>query len=355
MSIEAQFQIRREDFTLDVDLRLPARGVTGLFGPSGSGKTTLLRALAGLERGHAGRLEVGGEVWQSNGHFLPPHKRAIGYVFQEASLFNHLNVRRNLAYGQQRVPPGERRVLLEDAIELLGIGGLLTRSPASLSGGERQRVAIARALAVSPRLLLMDEPLAALDLERKREILPYLDSLHRELAIPVVYVSHSVGEIARLADHLVLLDQGRVIASTDTIDAFTRVDLPLALGDRAAAIIETEVVAHDETFGLSRLAFDGGHFHVSRHDLPIGARTRLRVFARDVSLTLRRQTDTSMLNILECRIEEILQQQASQALVRLKVGPSTLLSRITRRSVHQLRLEPGQTVFAQVKTVALLS
>ena len=199
--IDARFRLDWPGFSLDVDLALPGRGVTALFGHSGSGKTTLLRCIAGLERAAQGRLAVDGEVWQDAGSWLPPHQRPIGYVFQEASLFAHLTVLGNLRYGMKRIS-GAQRVSLDHAIELLGIGHLLDRKPDRLSGGERQRVGIARALAVSPRLLLMDEPLAALDLKRKQEILPYLERLHDELSIPVLYVSHSPDEVARLADYL---------------------------------------------------------------------------------------------------------------------------------------------------------
>ncbi|WP_323156302.1 molybdenum ABC transporter ATP-binding protein, partial [Pseudomonas oryzihabitans] len=212
MSLTARFELSHPGFALDVDLALPGSGVTALFGPSGSGKTSCLRCVAGLEHGARGRLVVAGETWQDSerGLFLPPHRRALGYVFQDANLFEHLDVRRNLLFGWKRVAPGERRLALEQVVELLGIAGLLTRMPARLSGGERQRVGIARALLTSPRLLLMDEPLAALDAERKAEILPYLERLTRELALPILYVSHAPDEVARLADHLVLLEQGRV-------------------------------------------------------------------------------------------------------------------------------------------------
>ena len=208
--IDARLALPRRGFTLDVALALPQTGVTALFGPSGCGKTTVLRALAGLERA-AGRVALGAEVWQDDaaGRFVPTHERAIGYVIQEAALFPHLDVRRNLAYGLKRIAPGERRIALDQVVELLGITHLLERRPDTLSGGERQRVAIARALATSPKLLLMDEPLAALDAKRKAEVLPYLDRLHAELGIPIVYVSHAIDEVARLADHLVLMDAGR--------------------------------------------------------------------------------------------------------------------------------------------------
>jgi molybdate transport system ATP-binding protein len=225
--IEARFRIDWPGFVLDVDLSLPGRGVTALFGHSGSGKTTLLRCIAGLERAPLGRLAVDGEVWQDASQWLPPHKRPIGYVFQEASLFAHLTVMGNLHYGLKRLRCAPR-ISLDQAIELLGIGHLLDRKPDTLSGGERQRVGIARALAVSPRLLLMDEPLAALDLKRKQEILPYLERLHDELEIPVLYVSHSPDEVTRLADHLVAMEGGRVVAYGPLADTLARLDLQSA-------------------------------------------------------------------------------------------------------------------------------
>ena len=217
MSLTARFELSHPGFTLDVDLALPGSGVTALFGPSGSGKTSCLRCVAGLEPAARGRLVVAGETWQDSdrGLFLPPHRRALGYVFQDANLFEHLDVRRNLLFGWKRVAPAARRLALEQVVELLGIEGLLARMPARLSGGERQRVGIARALLTSPRLLLMDEPLAALDAERKAEILPYLERLTGELALPILYVSHAPDEVARLADHLVLLEQGWQVLALD--------------------------------------------------------------------------------------------------------------------------------------------
>jgi len=258
MSIQARFRFSLEQFRLDVDLDLPGRGITALFGPSGCGKTSLLRAIAGLDRHTGCRLQVGNECWQDERRFLEPHRRPIGYVFQEASLFEHLDVAGNLQYGLKRVPVAEQRISLDRAIALLGIGGLLTRRPATLSGGERQRVAIARALAVSPRLLLMDEPLAAVDLERRQEILPWIESLHQELDIPILYVSHSPEEVARLADHLVLLRAGRSVASGDVHELFTRLDLPLALDPDATAVLEATVDGHDEEYRLTRLGCAAG-------------------------------------------------------------------------------------------------
>ncbi len=354
MTIEARLKIVKQGFTLSVDLELPGRGITGVFGPSGCGKTTLLRALAGLERGDEGYLRVGDSVWQDRQTFVPPHRRAVGYVFQEASLFAHLNVANNLRFGLKRLRPDERKIPLDDVIGLLGIGHLLDRHPAELSGGERQRIAIARALAASPRLLLMDEPLSALDLKRKHEIMPYLESLHEELEIPVIYVSHSPGEVARLADQLVLLDGGEVLASGRTIEVFSRTDLPLAHTDKAAALIEAVVTAHDDAFDLTYLTFPGGRFTVTRRDLPIGQRVRLRVVARDVSLTLQHQSDTSILNIFPATIAEIVPQGTAQVLVRLSANGTPILARLTRKSASTLGLVDGKQVYAQVKSVALL-
>ena len=355
MSIEAKFFINRGDFILDVDLSIPSRGVTGLFGPSGCGKTTLLRAVAGLERHPDGFLKVGDMTWQDGNRFVRPHRRRLGYVFQEASLFTHLTVRRNLEYGLKRVTNTERKISLDNAIELLGIGHLLERKPDTLSGGERQRVAIARALAVSPGLLLMDEPLAALDLASKQEILPYLESLHDELEIPVIYVSHIPEEIARLADNLILLEAGRVVATGATNEILTRLDLPLAHSTDAAAIIEAVVAGHDKRYHLTYLDFDGGRFTVTGRELPVGRHVRLRLAAHDVSLTLQCQSSTSILNIFETVVDEIIAEGRSLNMVRLMAGEVPLLSRITRKSAVELDLKPGNSVYAQVKSVVLLT
>ncbi len=355
MTLEAHFRLERDAFVLDVNLTLPARGVTAVFGPSGSGKTTLLRAIAGLEYCPGGFLRVGEMIWQQGRRFVPPHKRPLGYVFQEPSLFTHLNVRKNLEYGRSRVPAAERRVSLERVIELLDIGPLLERDTTLLSGGERQRVALARALAVSPQLLLMDEPLAALDVARKQEIMPYLEALHDELEIPVIYVSHSPEEVARLADHLVLLRSGTVSAAGPIAEMLTRPDLPLAHGEDAAAIIETVVAGHDAAYHLTYLDFSGGRFIVTGKILPPGRAVRVRIAARDVSITLTQQTGTSIQNIFPATVEALLPEGQAQMTVRLRMGQVPLLSRITRKSAASLQLQPGQTVYAQVKAVALLN
>ncbi len=355
--IRAAFRRSYPRFRLAVDLRLPGHGVTALFGHSGSGKTTVLRCVAGLERAPGGFLEVNGHVWQddNNGIFLPTHRRPLGYVFQEASLFPHLDVRRNVEYGQRRVPLASRRVSLDQAISLLGIESLLDRKPDSLSGGERQRVAIARALLTSPNLLLMDEPLAALDLKRKLEILPYLERLHDELDIPVLYVSHSPDEVARLADYLVLMADGSVVADGPLQQTLARLDLQSSFADDSGVVLETVVAAHDDTDRLSRLDFNGGSIFVAQRPEPLGRWLRCRVHARDVSLTLERAEHTSILNILSATVVALAPTESpAHVLVRLDADGTPLLARITRRSSHVLGLGPGLPVWAQIKAVALL-
>lgn len=352
--IHARFALQREDFALDAAFTAPAAGVTALFGPSGSGKTTLLRCIAGLEHAQ-GKLQVKGETWQDENTFVPTHKRPLGYVFQEASLFPHLSVRANLEYGLKRIPSVERKVPLDQVVEWLGLGRLIERSdPAKLSGGERQRVAIGRALLTSPRILLMDEPLSALDTSSKQEILPYLERLHCELSIPVLYVSHAMDEVARLADHLVLLDKGKVIASGEMHETLARLDLPIAHFDDAGAVIEASVAQQDEKYHLTRLDFSGGHLWVGKVEQPFGTGVRARVLARDVSIATQAPQGSSISNILNACIEEIRDEGPDKVIVRMKVGDTqVLLSRITRRSRDHLGLSVGMFVCAQVKSVAL--
>jgi molybdate transport system ATP-binding protein len=374
--LHIQVALKRSSFALDVDLCLPAHGITAIFGASGSGKTTLLRCIAGFETGsEAGlkdglesratcRISLQGEVWQDSaqGIFKPTHQRGLGYVFQEASLFDHLNVADNLKFGFKRTPAALRKLGWDQTVELLGISHLLTRWPQQLSGGERQRVAIARALAASPQMLLMDEPLASLDAARKADILPYLESLHREMNIPIIYVSHAIDEVARLADHLVLLVDGKTRASGRTNELLTRLDLPLAHGDMAGAVLETTVLSHDVNNHLSTVAFKGGTLAVPMSQAAIGQMVRVRVQARDVSLTLTKQTGTSILNILSAKVTALSPDSPGQLMVALDVGVHgdngtatvPLLARITARSANALGLELGSAVYAQIKGVAIL-
>ena len=354
--ITAQLKLTRSDFALDVDLQLPGHGVTALFGPSGCGKTTCLRSLAGLERAQ-GKVTVNQTVWQDDARkqWLPTHQRALGYVFQEASLFAHLSVQRNIDYGLKRTPAERRKVSRDRAVELLGIAHLMDRMPATLSGGERQRVAIARALATSPEVLLMDEPLAALDAQRKAEVLPYLEQLQRHLQIPVVYVSHSMDEVARLAQHMVLLREGKVIAQGAVTELLSSLDLPLAQGDLASSVVHATVHSHDAADHLSTLAFDGGQLQLvmARPRAP-GSQVQLRVQARDVSLSLAKPEGSSILNILPAQVLGLREDGPGQTMVSLQAGNTRFLARITQHSARALGLQTGMPLFAQIKGMALL-
>lgn len=358
--IRTRLKLSYTDFTLEVDLQLPGRGVTALYGHSGSGKTTCLRCIAGLERAEQGFIQVNDEVWQDSDKqiFVPPHKRALGYVFQEASLFPHLSVLANLEFGLKRIAKPQRRVDMAHATELLGIGHLLDRHPQNLSGGERQRIGIARALLTSPKLLLMDEPLAALDAQRKSEILPYLQRLHDELDIPVLYVSHSQDEVARLADHLVLLSNGKALASGPIGETLARLDLPLALGDDAGVIIEGQVSAYDADYQLLTLQLPDTalNIRVAHSPMTPGQALRCKVQARDVSLSLQSVEQSSILNRLPVTvISEMGADNAAHVLIRLDAAGTPLLARITRYSRDQMGVHPGQQLWAQIKAVAVLA
>ena len=355
MSITAQFKLAYPGFTLDVDLDLPGQGVTALFGPSGCGKTTVLRCMAGLTHAVHGRLVVSGETWQDGATFVPVHQRPVGYVFQQANLFPHLSVLRNLRYGQSRVPASAHRVEWDRAIALLGIAHLLDRLPAGLSGGETQRVAIARALLTSPRLLLMDEPLAALDLARKQEFLPYLERLHQELDIPVIYVSHAPDEVARLADHIVVMEAGRVVASGALTETLAQLDVPIHLGEDAGVVLDAVVAQRDATWHLARVEFPGGSLWVRDGGHAPGQPVRVRILARDVSIALQPVSGTSIQNCLPATVAQMAgDYHPALSLLRLKVGPSPLLARLTQRSARALELAPGMPVWVQIKAVALI-
>ncbi len=354
--IRARFKVDYSAFNLHVDLVMPGRGVTALFGASGSGKTTFLRVIAGLEQASHARLSINGDMWQDDAGdvCVPTWRRSLGYVFQEASLFAHLDVRRNLEYGMRRVAASARRVSLDHAIALLDIEPLLQRQPDKLSGGERQRVAIARALATSPRILLMDEPLAALDARRKEEIMPYLERLHDELVIPVLYVSHSIDEVARLADHLVLLESGRVTASGEIGNLMTRLDLDVAHGANASALVVATVVEHDPAFHLTCTEFSGGRLLLPQHASAVGQSVRIRIQARDVSLSRALQHDSSILNTIETTVTDLADDAPGQVMVGLDANGTRLLARITHKSRATMNLMPGNRVYAQIKGIAIL-
>ncbi|BFM17775.1 molybdenum ABC transporter ATP-binding protein [Maricurvus nonylphenolicus] len=356
-TLAIDIQLTRGDFQLKVNCSLPASGITAIFGRSGCGKTSLLRAIAGLESGVTGTISFDQQHWLQPELNVPTHQRGIGYVFQEPGLFPHLSVKQNLEYGLKRATDRQQVFEFDQVVNWLGIESWLDKRPQSLSGGQRQRVAIGRALLSQPQLLLMDEPLSALDASSKREILPYLERLHSELNIPILYVSHSTDEVARLADHLLLMHQGEVVAQ-DTINSMlTRLDLPLAHSENAEAIIEATVSGVDGEYGLMQLAGSGGELSVACQSVDIGRQVRLRLLARDISVTLKRQTDSSILNVLPVEIDAIQQSDstATQLLLRLRWGKDIVLARVTRKSVDALGLSVGQQIYAQVKSVAVLA
>lgn len=335
-TIELKHSVHKGAFHLDVDVEIPATGITGVFGESGSGKTTLLRCIAGLER-------------SSSSDRRPVHKRRIGYVFQEPQLFAHLNVRKNIEYGLRRTR--ERGVSFTDVVRLLELDDLLDRPVTALSGGEAQRVSIARVLCQSPELILMDEPLSALDERRKGDVLPYLDRLHAQTLVPIVYVSHNIDEICRLSDHLLILDDGRVVANGELQSTLMRIDLPQLGGRNAGAVIDASRLQYDDEFDLSLFGFSGGELWVpGKFD---SGTVRLRVSASDVSLTVAPAESSTILNILPAVIDATMPESSSTHLVRLKLGEDFLIARITRRSLQKLRLRVGDKIYAQIKSVTV--
>jgi molybdate transport system ATP-binding protein len=363
-SIHLQVKLTRLDFELDVNLHLPEQGITAIFGPSGSGKTSLLRAVAGLEKIQQGLIQVGSHIWQDTQHNIcwPTWQRPLGYVFQESSLLPHLNVQHNLNFGLKRALKSSSSARLDatkslqESIELLGIEALLQRMPHELSGGERQRVAIARAIAMQPQLLLMDEPLASLDAARRQEIFPWLARLRDDLKIPMLYVTHASEEVVRLADHLVVLDKGRVKAQGPVSAVLTQIVNPVMVGEDAGALLTGCIGAVDSKWHLSRVDFQGGSVWMRDAGLHIGKAVRLRILARDVSLATSEPQNTSIQNQLRCSIQSITPDaHPSQVMVVLKCGAEEVLARVTMRAVDELALQVGMPVWAQVKSVALVA
>jgi molybdate transport system ATP-binding protein len=353
-TIQIRYAMQREDFALVVDITLPLRGVTGVFGASGAGKTSLLRCIAGLERPSTGKLVVAGDVWQDDAsrQWRAVHERAVGYVFQEPRLFAHLDVRGNIEYGLRRRAHGGAPDT-DHVIGLLGLERLLNRRTDELSGGEAQRVAIARALLCAPRFVLMDEPLASLDQARKDEILPFLDRLHAESEVPIIYVSHNIEEICRLCDHLVVIDNGRVVADGEIQSVLVRMDLPILSGEEAGSVIQGTAVAYDENDDLTRLHCAGNDLWVPGRAIVDGSIVRLRIRANDVSLCRTRPEQSTILNIVPAIVDEIQADRGPSALVRLALGEDQIVARVTRRSIRELGLRKGDEVFAQIKSVAV--
>jgi molybdate transport system ATP-binding protein len=354
MSLSVSVSHRLGDFPLEAAFESSGR-LTALFGPSGSGKTSLINMIGGLIRPRRGRIVANGTVLVDTeaGIWLPAHRRRIGYVFQDARLFPHLSVRQNLRYGRFFTPPKERYADFDRVVGLLGIGALLDRRPSTLSGGEKQRVAIGRALIASPKVMLMDEPLAALDDARKAEILPYIERLRDETGIPIVYVSHSIAEVARLASDVVSLAAGRVVAAGPARAVLgTLAGGVTADPSEAGALVEVEVVGHDAAYGLTLLRSPAGDWRVPLLDAAVGTRLRALVRARDVTIATQAPQGISALNVLALTIAAITPDGEAQALVEMTGGGDRIAARVTRHSVEALSLRPGLPVFAIVKAIS---
>lgn len=366
--ISFHFQLRQKgtvssDLFLDVDSCIPATGITAIFGHSGSGKTSLLRCIAGLEKTEKGYFSFNEDIWQDNNVFIPTHQRPIGYVFQEASLFPHLTAQKNLNYAIKRADSPVSSEFYRKVIEVMGVESILTHYPSQLSGGERQRIAIARALLIQPRLLLMDEPLAALDYQRKQEILPYLERIHESFGIPILYVSHSMDEVARLADHILVLEAGKVIAEGALTDVFSRIDLPKKLEDESGVILHGNISEKDHQWHLMRIEFANSHIWLPDTEEAIGQAVRIRILAKDVSLALSNHADSSIINRLPVTVDDIhSDQDKGMSQVRLSIdnvekgqtGSDVIIAKLTQKSVHNLALSKGKSLWAQIKSVAIV-
>jgi molybdate transport system ATP-binding protein len=352
--LKAAFKVDYPGFNLDIDLQLPASGITVVFGPSGSGKTTLLRCLAGLEK--SGKMEIAGQVLQNENIFIPVNLRAIGMVFQESRLFPHLKVRDNLLYGYKRTPLNSRRLHLEDIARVLSLEKLQERSIDKLSGGEKQRVALGRALLTSPKLLLMDEPLAALDAQRKTEIIPFIRKVEKELSIPIIYVTHSMSEVLQLVDTMVILKDGKVVKYGPVGKVFSDIQLRESIGDEhSGAVLDTTVLEHDTDYGITRLDFMGQQLSVPIQDIATGQVLRVHIHSKDVSLATQPPEGlTSVLNILKTTVRKIGENVGYSVDIELDAG-QTLLATITRKSLSNLNLRPGQSIYAYIKAIRMVN
>ncbi len=357
--IDLNIQLERGSFKLDVSLALSQEGVTSLFGPSGSGKTTILRVVAGHESSASGLVRVGDEVWMdtSKGNFLQPHQRRVGWVSQEVDLFDHLTALGNLKFALDRLT-GETSITMTDVVDWFQIGDLLGRYPRALSGGQRQRVAMARALLRNPRILLLDEPISALDAAARFEILPILDQVAREQALPILYVSHSAREVARLADYVVCVEDGKVVREGTTRDLLSQIEFSSHHGSEQGAVIEAEVVLHDGEDHLSQVRTDAGCLWIPRTDLDLGVRVRLQILARDVSLATAEISHDSILNVLEGVVSELREVEPGVFVVRVLCGEGEkslpILARLTKRSRVRLGIDVDKRVFVRMKSISLL-
>ena len=356
MALQTRILLQRPDFQLDIDCLIAGQGFTGIYGHSGSGKTSLLRVLAGLEKGEPGtRIRFARDIWQDDNTFLETENRQIGLVFQDSRLFPHMSVKENLDYAWKR-RFRENGFDFELVDKWLDVKPLYERKPEQLSGGEKQRVALARVLLSSPQLILMDEPLASLDNAAREEILQRLESLHQYLPVPVIYISHSIEELSRVADDLFVLQQGKVVSSGPTLELSTELESALTEEDNAAAILHARVAEHDTEYNLTQLSVAHmQHLYVNTLPLEEGAVTRVRIPARDVSIQLEKPENTSILNLLNCGVDEIQPTSNGKYMVKLKIGQQFLLARLSKKSIDALQMKKNQRVWAQVKSTGLLT
>jgi molybdate transport system ATP-binding protein len=368
-AVKGSIFLQLASFTLDLDFDLPGSGVTAIFGESGSGKSTFLRCLAGLEPTCIGQIEINGDTWQDEKIKLPVHDRPLGMVFQHSILFEHLSVRDNLLFGLKRLKKNNSRYTLEYICDLLQLDVLLNRDTRSLSGGEIQRVAIGRALLRSPQVLIMDEPLSALDMVSRDTIMGLLEQLQRELEIPILYVSHNIDEVVRLAEHMIVLDKGKAVASGTITEVLNSGDLAVLKGEEIGTVIKARVLGHDEADKLSFLDLSDNQSSakladtnecenlkliVSHCQLEVNTTVRLRILARDVSIAREKPQSSSILNIIPARISKLTCEKSGQCLVELDLDGCSIKSRVTSRSRRLLDLCEGELVFAQIKSVALI-
>ncbi len=358
-TIQSRFRIQYKQFHLDTELEFSDEGVTVVFGRSGSGKTTLLRCLAGLERSPTGYMRFGDRVWQDElqNKFVPVHRRPIGMVFQEARLFPHFTVQDNLNYGYRRITPDHRKITFGQVADLMDLHPLLERRPQTLAGGEQHRVAIGRDMLPSPRLLLLDEPLANLDAQRKQDILPFLIRLRKEMKLPIVYVTHSLGEVLQLVDTLILLQEGKSVATGPANEVLSRLDLAGKTGpSTVGSVLTTTVAGHETEFGLTRLQYRDQSLYIPEQPLEVGSPLRVHLLAQDISIALgKSETPTSVLNLLPATVLEIgpTDPKGSSVNLKLDVG-EPILATITRKSLAHLKLKPGMQVYATVKAVKMV-
>ncbi len=341
-------------FELELKADIPSEGITAIFGPSGSGKTTLLRCIAGLEKAQ-GRITFNQSTWQSHDIFLPTHKRPIGYVFQEALLFPHLNVAENLAFAERRSEHKADKISRKTLVQLFNLEHLLAQNIQQLSGGEQQRVAIVRALLIQPQCLLMDEPLASLDDHHKATIIDYLETLKKSLNIPILYVSHSMAEITRLADHILVMQEGKLIDHGRFDAVLNSTESPLHQYHDSGSVINAVVAEKDEQWQLAKINFDGGHLWLEDNMIPLMKAVRLRILAKDISLSIHKPSASSIVNVLPATIEEIKSDTTQTLnLVKITIGNTVLVATLTRRSINELNIQPKDQVWAQIKSAALV-